>query len=74
MITCQELLDRLTYVVDWLTTGGAEALATCQGRDITSLFESYHAFNMSKPRQVLAKMKEVGMRSLAMSGALQCIS
>jgi hypothetical protein len=51
-------------MADWLTAGGAEALATCSGRDITSLFESYHAFNMSKPRQVLAKMKEVRTRNL----------
>lgn len=27
-------------------SGGSEALATCRGRDITSLFESYHAFNV----------------------------
>ena len=38
--------------------GGAEVLLSSQGRDITSLFESYHPFS-NLPRKLLASFKEV---------------
>ena len=34
--------------------GGREALLMAAGRDVTMIFESYHAFSSTAPRQVFA--------------------